>query len=143
MSPPNNNRSGRKRINGLTHEQRVWLWLRKQTEPSTPRAIRAHFGTTKSAASNVLCCLTRKGCVERTGHAQALRYVATDLRPDDLRGTAAGSLKPLLATQQRQRAEALDRSRQQVRTAPRRRRRDPTPLAQAWPVPLRARESAA
>lgn len=71
------------------------MWLRGRKEPSTRAQAVARFKIKPAAASHALRRLVWRGSAKRIGSGKFSTYIATSLRPVDLRGTAVGSLKAL------------------------------------------------
>lgn len=88
--------AGRKRSgrgDGLTLEERVWRWLKKQQGPVKVVAVREHFHVDRHAAGQCLRRLVKKGSASTAGCTHTTTYTATTIPPFDLRGTAPGSLR--------------------------------------------------
>lgn len=81
-----------KRERGRTVEQRAWWVMHSRPEELwRPSTIAAALGISVRAASNTLRRLLWKDVARREGKTHAVRWYATGVRPDDLRGTAVGS----------------------------------------------------
>lgn len=80
----------------MTREQVVWSMMRKYGGPWTIGAVvDAIPGTTRCSIGHILQRLVIKGSATAEGRARSRVYRATDLKPDDMRGTAIGSLESL------------------------------------------------
>lgn len=77
-----------------TLHERVWNWLRRR-ERTNADEVRRAFRVSRFAASRALRKLLKKGCAKRSGGGRYTWYVATKVKPDDLRGTAEGTLRTL------------------------------------------------
>ena len=72
----------------------MWFWLRRNPQ-SRPKDVMVHFGIDKPSASHCLRRLVWKGSATSTGKTHAIKYVATEVRPEDMRGTALNTLRVL------------------------------------------------
>lgn len=115
------------RVSGKALQERIWLWMRRVGGEIRTRDVMAQFGLGTSAASQTVRRLLRKKAVVRIGHNRLSRYVATDLRPDDLRGLAPGSQQVF--------ADKLQGRPRRWRLAPTRKRNDGSALGRAWKSP--------
>lgn len=124
------------RKHGQSLEQRVWFWLRRQPTPVRVSDLMAAMGLHQNAASHSLRRLGWKGCAVATGYGNGTRYVATRIRPDDLRGLAPGSQRVLQIAASNRRMTP-----KRARTRPIQRRHDGSALAQAWSRPAADQEA--
>ena len=121
------------RVGGTTVEQRVWRFIRKQPAPILCRDIAQEFHYSMLRMGGVLRRLRLKGSIIVHGGNNTTRYSATDVRPDDLRGTAPGTMEVL------RRQQVPSHQLHAHRTAPRGRKSPGRPgfdLARAWPSPI-------
>lgn len=89
--------TSRARVDGKTAEQQIWYWLRRQSTPQRCPEIAKALGMKSSAVTEALRRLQRKGSVTSAGRTSATTYTATKLKPEDFRGTSAGTIKALSA----------------------------------------------
>jgi hypothetical protein len=61
-----------------------------------PQAVSIEFEISRLAAGTALRRLRKKGCVTVTGATNSIRYTATDVKPEDMRGTAPNTVAALL-----------------------------------------------
>ena len=87
------------RVKGLTVEQRVWRFIRKQAAPVSCRELAQQFDYSLLRMGGVMRRLRDKGSVQTHGVNNQTRYTATDVKPEDFRGTAPGTLAVLRKNQ--------------------------------------------
>lgn len=112
---------------GKTLEQRVWTLLRRRANEhwNGPKLAR-ELGTTWEQTREAVRRLRAKGCVVAKGRTSGIAYHATETRPEDLRGSAPGSVAAIVAS-----AKARSAKRRTRHTRPRRLRSECT-LAEVW-----------
>lgn len=111
-----------KRKHGMTLEQRVYRALQKNPGVNGP-ALQQLLNANWHQVRGTIRRLRAKGCIETVGRTSSSRYYATDVKPDDWRGAAPGSIKALMTI-------ARTRTRKRV-TRPRRLASDCT-LQEVW-----------
>ena len=85
------------RVNGKSLEERVWRYLRRINAPLAPREVARALRITLPAASHALRRLRDKKAAKPSGGmTHRTFYIATAVAPEDMRGTAPGTIRNLL-----------------------------------------------